>query len=703
MASEAAGPPVLRLRQDLRLYPGPKVGPAPSWMLYDPVRHLYFQLDPTAFAVLSAWQDATSAAMLSASLEAGGEPFGRDDVERFFAFAERNELVEDPALGWRQHQARAMAARSSALMWIVHNYLFIKIPIVRPRRFFERTGFLVAPLFSRAFLYATIGAAVLVLYLLSRQWRAFVGTFPGFVSLDGAMVYGLTLFGVKVLHELGHAYTAARHRCRVSSMGIALMVMVPMLYCDVTDSWRLSNRRQRMAIDAAGIATELALALYAGLLWVLLPEGPARTAAFLVSTASVVSSLLVNLNPFMRFDGYLMLSDALNVPNLQSRAFALLRWKLREVMFALGEPKPDTLGTAKERVVLAYAVAIVAYRAVLYTGIALLVYHAFFKLLGIALFAIEIGWFLVGPVVREALVWWRHRETIAMTRRSLVTGGVAALLVLLMLFPFRSSVPVPAIMEPAVYARVFPNSPGMIQSVAVHAGDAVEPGQTIAILVSPQLDRDVRLARIKLTLVEARLQRRSSVAEDKAETLSLEMERKLLVERLDSLERERRELVLKSPVAGIVRDLDPDLDPGRWIGRDAEIALVTAPGLAVVRGYVRDGAADRIAVGSSGTFYADGGIVRGVPARVRAIGYAATARIDIPSLSSLTGGPIAAREAPDRGAVPDYAVYPATFDVDHAAAPSVLRGVVLVEGSRESLAAALLRSVGRVLVRESGF
>ena len=422
-----------------------------------------------------------------------------------------------------------------------------------------------------------------------------------------------------------------------------------------------------------------------------------------MSTASIVSSLLINLNPFMRFDGYLMLSDALNVPNLQSRAFALLRWKLRELLFALREPKPDALGAGKERVVLAYAAAIIVYRAVLYTGIALLVYHAFFKLLGIALFAIEIGWFLVGPVVREALVWWKHRQTIAMTRRSLVTGVVAALLLALTVFPFRSRVAVPAIMEPAVYARVFPTSPGMVRSVAVHPGDVVEAGQVIAVLVSPPLDRDVRLTRIKLALVEARLQRRSSVAEDKAETLSLDMERHLLVERLDGLERERCDLVLKTPVAGIVRDLDPDLDPGRWVGRDAEIALVTAPGRAVVRGYVRDGAADRIAVGAPGTFYADGGIVRGVPARVTTIGYAASARIDIPSLSSLTGGPIAAREGPERAAVPDYAVYPATFDVDHAAAPSVLRGVVLVEGSRESLAASLLRSVGQVLVRESGF
>ena len=706
MASEHLPRPLpwLRLRQDLRLYPGPRIGHAPSWMLYDPARHAYFQLDSTAIAVVSAWRDAATADTLFTAIEAGGEDIvGRADIDGFVTFAERNELVEDAAGGWRTHGARAMAARSSVLMWLVHNYLFIKIPVVRPRRFFERTGFLVAPLFTRAFLLTTIAAAVAALYLVSRQWDAFLGTFPGFVSLDGALVYGLTLFGVKAMHELGHATTAARYRCRVSSIGVALMVMVPMLYCDVTDSWRLADRRQRMAIDVAGIATELVLAVYAALAWVLLPEGALRTAAFLVSTASIVSSLAINLNPFMRFDGYLMLADALNVPNLQSRAFALLRWRLREMLFALRAPKPDVLGPLKQALVLAYAAAIVTYRAALYAGIALIVYHAVFKVLGIALFAVEVGWFLVAPVVREALAWWGLRKRIAMTRRSFVTAGVAALLLVLLVCPFRTRVAVPAIMEPAVYARVFPTGPGMIQSVAVRQGDTVEAGQTIAVLVSPQLDKEERLARIRLTLVEARLGRGTSLAADKAETLSLAMERRLLLGRLDGLGRERSELVLKSPVAGIVRDLDPDLDPGRWVGRNAEIALVTAPGAAVVRGYVPGAGVERIAIGSTGTFVPDGGLTRGMPIRVTAIAYAAAARVDIPVLSSLAGGPIAAREGADHGAVPDAAIYPATFAVDHPPARSLVRGTVIVDGTRQSVASAVLTSVGRVLVRESGF
>ena len=692
------------LRQDLRLYRGQEIAHAPTWTLYDPARHRYFQIDRATFAVLSAWQGRLTAGGLHARVEAAGEALlGEAEVDRVFDFAERNELVEECANGWRGFVARKAASKSSAFMWLVHNYLFIKLPLVRPRTFFERTSFLAAPFFTRTFLVVTLLSALAAIYLVSRQWAAFVDTFPGFFSFEGAMTYGVTLFGVKFVHELGHAYTAARYRCRVASIGLAFMVMVPMLYCDVTDSWKLWERRKRMAIDAAGIASELVLATYAALLWVILPEGSLRTAAFLVASASLVSSLLVNLNPLMRFDGYLILSDAMNVPNLQTRAFDLMRWRLREVLFRLGVPKPDVFGSTKEIAVLAYACAILVYRAVLYAGIALLVYHEFFKLLGIALFMVEIGWFIAGPVFKEMFMWWRLRGEMNVNCRSMTTAALGSVVALVLVFPFHARVEVPAVLEPASFTRIFPTSPGRIVSVSVQQGDKVAAGETLATLVSPQIDRDASLARIRLALIEARLRRRSSDAEDKASTLSLEMEHRLLTERIEGLDRERDELVLKSPMDGIVRDLDPDLEAGRWVGRDAEIALVVAPGAAVVRGYVRDGKADLLAIGADGTFYPDSYLANSRPAQLTSIAYAASPRIDILSLASTNGGPIAARPTPDHGFSPDYAIYPASFAVDQPALPRVQRGIVLIDGERESIAASAFRNVARVLVRESGF
>ena len=150
-------------------------------------------------------------------------------------------------------------------------------------------------------------------------------------AINVSAAYGVTLIGVKILHELGHGFTAKRYGCRVPTMGVAFLVMWPVAYTDTNEVWRLTSRRQRLHVAAAGIVTELAIALWATLLWVLLPDGPVRMGAFLLSSSTWISTLLVNASPFMRFDGYFLLADALHVPaerlmvSFQSR-FGRAKW-----------------------------------------------------------------------------------------------------------------------------------------------------------------------------------------------------------------------------------------------------------------------------------------------------------------------------------------------------------------------------------------
>ena len=191
--------------------------------------------------------------------------------------------------------------------------------------------------------FGTIG--VVGLFLVGRQWDAFVSTFLHFFNWRGAVMYGAVLCLVKVVHELGHAYTATRFGCRVPTIGVAFMVMVPVLYSDVSDSYRLSSKRKRVAIAAAGVVAELGLAAVATVLWAFLPDGPLRSMAFVVATSSWIMSLTVNLNPLMRFDGYYLLADGLGLPNLQDRACAFGQWKLRQLLFGAGSPQPGRWGS----------------------------------------------------------------------------------------------------------------------------------------------------------------------------------------------------------------------------------------------------------------------------------------------------------------------------------------------------------------------
>lgn len=117
--------------------------------------------------------------------------------------------------------------------------------------------------------------------------------------------------------------------------------MVPMLWTNTTDAWRLVSRWQRRLIDVGGMLAELTLAAFASVLWSVLLDGALRTGVFLLASTSWVMTLAISLNPLMRFDSYFILADALDLPNLQDLAFAMGRYWLREMLFDCGDPLPE--------------------------------------------------------------------------------------------------------------------------------------------------------------------------------------------------------------------------------------------------------------------------------------------------------------------------------------------------------------------------
>ncbi|MEG1042902.1 MAG: site-2 protease family protein, partial [Pseudomonas sp.] len=277
---------------------------------------------------------------------------------------------------------------------------------------------------------ASMLALVAGLWGVSRSWGEFTATLVDSLTWQGLLAYGLTLGLVKMLHELGHGFTAKRFGCRVPTMGIAFLVLWPVAYTDTNEVWKLTRRDQRLKVAGAGIVTELVIAAWALLAWVWLPDGAPKSMAFLLATTTWVSTLAINASPFMRFDGYFLLSDFLQMPNLHSRAFALARWDLREKLFKLGEPAPESFTDSKRRWLIVFAWATWIYRLVLFLGIAALVYHFFIKALGILLFLVEIVWFIAKPLWSEISAWYKRWPQIIHSRRARWSAiGLIALMV----------------------------------------------------------------------------------------------------------------------------------------------------------------------------------------------------------------------------------------------------------------------------------
>ncbi len=690
------------LREDLQLLEGARrPDGSAGWLVFDPVRHRYFEIDRKSELMLRHWR-AHSVGDLLASVGPDTE-LSLDAVDALLRFLFANSLTEAPPDGdFRNYAVQANAAKRSLLKSALHNYLFIRIPLARPHAFLKRTQRLTAPFFTAQW-WAFIGVvAAAGLYLASRQWDQFVHTFLYFFNLQGLAFYFLALGAVKIAHELGHAYAATRYGCRVTTMGVAFLVMFPVLYTDTTDSWKLASRRKRLAITGAGVAVELMIAAVATFLWAFLDDGPARSAAFFLATVSWTMSLAVNLNPLMRFDAYYFLSDAIGVQNLQARSFALGRWALREALFGFGDPPPEAMGGRRRAGLIAFAWAAWVYRFFLFVGIALLIHHFFFKPLGAALLVVELGWFIGAPVINEMNEWLGRADAMRLNPRTLRAGAFAAIALALTALPWRTDVRIPAVLEASGHISLYVHRPAIVAARHAASGDTVSTGDILFELRSPALEFDIAQTRRRIGAVRARLSRIAADAGDRGQTIVLGRELQSLQSRLAGLGKERALLTVRAPFDGVIVDMKSTLAPGRWAHDGSPLADIVSTEGARIRGLVRADDVSRIRPGARAVFVPDLIERAKVPGAIAAIDGANAPVVAMPALASRYGGPVAVSEVA-QSLTPLGAWYPVTMTIDGvAAAPTqTVRGEIRARGEAESAAVKIWRRIVHVLIRES--
>ena len=694
------------LREDLRLIAGASSADgSPTWVIVDPVRGKYFQIGWAAYQILSRWA-ARSAETVLAQIHADTTCRAtKQDVEDLLRFLYANHLMRDPPQGgYRAYAEQAEAARPSWVTWLVHHYLFFQIPLLQPNRFLRATLPFVNWLYSRTVAWAIGGIGLVGLYLVSRQWDAFTATALHFFTVRGFGLYVLCLAVVKVFHELGHAYTATRYGCRVPTMGIAMMVMVPMLYSDTSDAWKLTSRRQRAAIGAAGMVVECALAALAIFAWNFFDDGVARSLMFIVATTSLMVGVAINLSPLMRFDGYYVLSDWLGIPNLQDRAFAFGRWQLRRLLFGLDMPMPEQVAAVRRRFLICFAWGVWAYRFMLFLGIALMVYHYFFKLLGLILFAIEIGWFIVLPMVGELKIWWTLRGKIAERRRGWLSAAVLACILAVLFVPWSDRISLPAVLESTPHATIYAPAPGRIVELSVKEGRPVEVGDTLVVLESPMLEKDMALTRKRIEVERLRGQRQFVDREELTKHQVTLETLKAHLSQLEGLLQQQQNLSLTAPIAGMVTDRVEALHVGQWINKELPLAYIIDPAGEELHALAPETEVGYLHAGQSARFIPQSPDRPSLEAQVVEIRDIDERSFTVPYLFSVYGGDVPVREDANRRLKPDTSVYRVTLHLVESPPRwnQAVRGTVLVKGPRISFAQRAWEQTARIFIRESG-
>ena len=695
------------LRQDLEIFRGnSREDGSPAWLLYDAVRNKYFTVGLTAFRLIKNWRGGEDIQNFEKKINTQGIETTGEEIKSFVGFLQQNNLIIQPqgqGVAYLMQQKNSL--KKSWIMNLIHSYLFFKIPLFTPDEWLGRTFSKVKFLGSKKIRNIIYILGFIGLFLVIQQFENFAKTFLYFFSIKGLMLYFITLVFVKCLHELGHAYVAKHYGCRVSAIGIAFLVFFPFLYTDTTDAWRLRNHKERLLINFAGILTELHLALIATFVWGILPEGGLKSAAFFIATTSWISSIAINVSPFMRFDGYYVFSDWLKAENLQPRAFALAKWKTRETLFGFNHKPPEEINPSRRWTFIIYAWSTWIYRFFLFIGIALLVYYFAFKVLGIILFAIEIYWFIMLPIIKEMKQWWLMRSEMKINKQTFRTTSILIITLMVLFLPWKSSMKIPAVYVSEKYSKIYSPYPAKIRSVFVTKDQEVEAGQNLIELYSPRLDQEINSIRRKILLTKTKINRMSGTSGNMDEYLTYNQRLIALQSELSGLTQTKEKLVIKAPNKGKVKDL-VSLSSEMWVSNLDQLLGIVHYGTGNVKAFIREEQIDRFQENTPAVFIPNDGDHKKIHLISNKLDLSSVNNLPYIALASIHSGPIAIRNftSGEYQYRPETAHYIADFKlVNESPIKFELPGYVHVEGNRYSPFIRFFRNVFSVLIRESGF
>ncbi|MGB7344733.1 MAG: biotin/lipoyl-binding protein [Pirellulaceae bacterium] len=384
----------------------------------------------------------------------------------------------------------------------------------------------------------------------------------------------------KILHEAGHAVCAYRHQVKIGNTGIMFFLFAPLAYIDVTDAWKLRSRISRVQIALAGVYLELAVAAIAAWAWWFLPDGTARHFAAQIFLVAGPASLLVNANPLLRLDGYYVLSDLLEIPNLRMHGRAQLVQRIERILFSV--PKiPARLHGWRRPVATLHALCSVVFQFFWMTGLVVAV-SMWAKGLGLLIAGAACLLWALLPLARWIAKIWKlesgGRFGLNLYRRRML-GYVLVLITLGQQLSFSSSpldrrVPVVVCFQNEQIARA--SADAFVESVYVQRGDRVRPGMLLLELSHPELmlQRDQKADDILMAEQRAvQMRRRGEISQAAGETENAASLKRQLAE----LDEQIAGLRVEAKRDGLITSTAPQRLKGVYVKKGQELIRVSDP------------------------------------------------------------------------------------------------------------------------------
>jgi putative peptide zinc metalloprotease protein len=655
-------------------------GREPWFVLHERIKNGFFRVTPATWAFVARLRpELTVDQVWRAAIEdAPTETPGQEEVYQLLvSLSAGNLLFIEGGADERRMLDRAEEKKRKPFAARLSELLFMRIPLLDPEPLLRRLTPLIRVLFSwpmaiAALLFVGWGIAEFLLH----SGRA-IAQARTILQAQNLPLLFLAIFLAKALHEFGHAAMARRFGAEVRTTGVMLLLFTPLPYVDVTASWALRDRYQRAAIGAAGMLMDLVVAAAATLIWARAPAGEISALCHNLMFTTAVYTLIFNINPLMRFDGYYILSDLIGVANLYEQAKAAAGRLFRAVMLRRERDEEEGgFGPVAEGSLAAFFLASNAYRLFVMAGIVLFIADAYFGIGLVVALALAYTSFVrpLGKQVtrlRDPLFRHRHRRALR-----------GAVVVALVLIGLAVTVPVPdnrvlrGVTEASSQAPVFSEVAGVIETSHLRSGAWVEAGTLLVDLVNPELEAE--LAGIDAQIRRAELMADRALEGGAADLAPIEERLRTLDTIRATLLAQQAALKVRAPQAGTWIPQDLQSKAGTWVSRGTELGRLVDDRAHVFRGVIRQDASVILAQAAQGRLEVRLEGERGRSLEASRLTLVPQARTQLPSaaLGPSAGGeiPVDATDPSGRQTVEAYFLLEAVIeDPDWAAAEAGVR------------------------------
>ncbi|MCP4707243.1 MAG: hypothetical protein GY869_01345 [Planctomycetes bacterium] len=562
----------------------------PYWVVKDPMSLRYFRFSREEYFIIEQLGKGITLSELKEAhfQEFRGAPLSTDEIATFIS-----QLTDRNLIAMRQADRDSILYRRHRRRWRLKlkaqfsNFMFFKIPLYDPDELFNRIIPHIRFFWSRMFFLFYLAMIAVAAFLVMRRWNDFAAMFHGsFFTLRNIPLLFISIWLIKGLHEFGHGLTCKNYGGEVHEMGWLFLVFAPFFYCNVTDSWTFTNKTRRMLVTAGGIMTEILCAALATFIWYFTdPPGLVHAISFNIIIACSISTVLFNANPLLKYDGYYMLMDLIEVPNLRARSSRYMTNLF--VKYILGGHSEEMPEEHRFSFVFPlYSIAAYFYRWFIVVVILYIVYQMLEQLglewLGRVFVVFSALTMLIFPIAKGGNMIIKKRYALGISRVRLMFWIVLIVIVVgaVLFWPLQQHVTLPFILEPQQVHWIRSEAPGFLNWTS-YVKEGVwldeESGQaTVATLQNDEIE--YQRQEIQANLEQIRLQIAQYQMNPAGSRLveQFEKRRNTLLYELDRINEQIADLEVVVPFSGelLLPDEQIRLLQGKYVERGEALMLL---------------------------------------------------------------------------------------------------------------------------------